>query len=326
MIMKFSVVLKFLSQSFICQVFFVSMIISLGSHGNTTVLYIDDDNLIVGPDLKENSHIGVKKLVYKKTPHGELILHIFNPKSARKISDAPALVLFHGGGFKSGDPGQFYPQAKYLSQFGMAVISVQYRIKNTHGTERAHSVIDANSALAWISDNAELLGIDRDKISVGGGSAGGFLAAVAPISMKTVANSDRDGNQIYESEPFVESIKPVAAVLYNPGFGVNLKSYKNLNEWQSESIFSGLDKNYPPTLILLGTDDWLTSESLAKLFCAQLQEKKIRCDIVMYRDQKHGFFNSRRNLFDTTKRVENFLRDLNLISNDMGSHDLSEKI
>ena len=152
------------------------------------------------------------------------------------------------------------------------------------------------------------------------------MAAVAPISMKTIANSDRDGNQIYESEPFVESIKPAAAVLYNPGFGVNLKSYKNFNEWKSESIFSGLDKNYPPTLILLGTDDWLTSESLAKLFCAQLQEKKIRCDIVMYRDQKHGFFNSRRNLFDTTKRVENFLRDLNLISNDMGSYEVSEKL
>ena len=81
MIMKFSVVLKFLFQSIICQVFFASMIISLGSHGNTTVLYIDDQNLIAGPDLKENSHIGVKKLVYKKTPHGELILHIFNPKS-----------------------------------------------------------------------------------------------------------------------------------------------------------------------------------------------------------------------------------------------------
>ena len=326
MIMKFSVVLKFLFQSIICQVFFASMIISLGSHGNTTVLYIDDENLIAGPDLKENSHIGVKKLVYKKTPHGELILHIFNPKSAKKISDAPALVLFHGGGFKSGDPGQFYPQAKYLSQFGIVVISVQYRIKNTHGTERAHSVMDGKSALAWISDNAELLGIDRDKISVGGGSAGGFMAAVAPISMKTIANSDRDGNQVYESEPSIESIKPAAAVLYNPGFGVNLKSYKNFNEWKSESIFAGLDKNYPPTLILLGTDDWLTSESLAKLFCAQLREKKIRCDIVMYRDQKHGFFNSRRNLFDTTKRVENFLRDLNLISNDLGTHDLSEKL
>ncbi len=92
MIMKFSVVLKFLFQSIICQVFFASMIISLGSYGNTTVLYIDDQNLIAGPDLKENSHIGVKKLVYKKTPHGELILHIFNPKSAKKISDAPEEV------------------------------------------------------------------------------------------------------------------------------------------------------------------------------------------------------------------------------------------
>ena len=46
----------------------------------------------------------------------------------------------------------------------------------------------------------------------------------------------------------------------------------------------------------------------------------------MYINQKHGFFNSRRNLFDTTKRVENFLRDLTLISNDLGTHDLSEKL
>ena len=125
MMVKLPVVLKLLFQIIILQVFFVSMIISSGSYGSTTVLYIDDNNLLSGPDLKKNSHIGVKKLVYKKTPHGELILHIFNPKSAKKTSDAPALVLFHGGGFKSGDPGQFYPQAKYLSQFGIAVISVQ---------------------------------------------------------------------------------------------------------------------------------------------------------------------------------------------------------
>ena len=46
----------------------------------------------------------------------------------------------------------------------------------------------------------------------------------------------------------------------------------------------------------------------------------------MYRDQKHGFFNSRRNLFDTTKRVENFLRDLDLISNDIDSYEVSEKL
>ena len=81
------------------------------------------------------------------------------------------------------------------------------------------------------------------------------------------------------------------------------------------------------------------SKTAVKLGCTSSQDaftcvthdaigtkKKIRCDIVMYRDQKHGFFNSRRNLFDTTKRVENFLRDLNLISNDLGTHDLSEKL
>ena len=55
------------------QLFYISMI----------------NNLIAGPDLKENSHIGVKKLMYKKTPHGELILHIFNPKSTRKFLMLP---------------------------------------------------------------------------------------------------------------------------------------------------------------------------------------------------------------------------------------------
>ena len=56
MIMKFSVVLKFLFQSIICQVFFASMIISLGSHGNTTVLYIDDQKISFSRAIKGASN------------------------------------------------------------------------------------------------------------------------------------------------------------------------------------------------------------------------------------------------------------------------------
>ena len=93
--------------------------------------FITSKNLISGEDLKKNSARGVDKIVYKNTAQGELRVHIFH--AANTIQNS-ALILFHGGGFNSGSPQQFYPQARYLADFGITVICAEYRIKNKHKT------------------------------------------------------------------------------------------------------------------------------------------------------------------------------------------------
>ena len=49
---------------------------------------------------------------YKETPQGELRLHIFKPNGLKPGQKRPAVVFYFEGGWNSGSPSQFYPQAR----------------------------------------------------------------------------------------------------------------------------------------------------------------------------------------------------------------------
>lgn len=56
--------------------------------------------------------------VYKKVGDRELRLFVVNPEDWRAADQRPALVLFHGGGWRGGSPVQCNDQAMYLAQRG----------------------------------------------------------------------------------------------------------------------------------------------------------------------------------------------------------------
>ena len=90
--------------------------------------------------------------------------------------DAPCLVYYHGGGFFFEGAGYHYKLAKqYALECGCRVMFVQYRLAPKH----PHPIPaeDCYAALRWTFENAEQLKIDKQRIAVGGDSAGGALAA-----------------------------------------------------------------------------------------------------------------------------------------------------
>ena len=87
-----------------------------------------------------------------------------------------ALVWMHGGGMVLGTPAQDQPWCSAMAdELGILVVSVDYRLAPEHPFPAA--LDDCMAALAWVHDAADELGVDRDRIAVGGGSAGGGLAA-----------------------------------------------------------------------------------------------------------------------------------------------------
>lgn len=90
--------------------------------------------------------------------------------------EAMAVLFIHGGAFFGGDVKTKGNQCRYLAeQADAVVISPEYRLAPE--TPFPGAVDDVMGTLDWITEHAEKLKIDEDKIAVMGESAGGTLAA-----------------------------------------------------------------------------------------------------------------------------------------------------
>jgi len=247
-----------------------------------------------------------KKVVYKVIDDTELSLHFFFPENHKNTDKLPTIVFFHGGGWKGGGVGHFYNQSAYLASRGMVAISVQYRVEKPHGTTPKECVKDGKSAMRFIKKNAAQYGIDPERIIAGGGSAGGHVAA----AMATLEGFNEEG------EDTSVSCVPKALVLFNPvannspeGYGYDrVKDY-----WEDFSPAHNLTKDTPPTLIMLGTKDKLFKPVLAKAYKQKMEEFGNRCDLILYENQDHAFFNFDQNRelhFQTMEDADVFLTSL----------------
>jgi len=108
-------------------------------------------------------------------PGGDIPARSYTPVAAGSEAQ-PTLVFFHGGGFVIGSIETHDGLCRMLADFSACrVISVGYRLAPEHRFPAA--VDDAFAALRWIESNAASLGVDANRLAVGGDSAGATLAA-----------------------------------------------------------------------------------------------------------------------------------------------------
>ena len=133
------------------------------------------------PVIKENvySDVMMETLCYQKTPQKDLMMSIFKPESWAAGDCRPAVLFYFGGGFYKGNPSHFRMQAEYFAHLGMVTLTPDYRLTTLPGITVKDCLLDGKSALRYVIAHAEELGIDRKRIVVAGGSAGGAMASVA---------------------------------------------------------------------------------------------------------------------------------------------------
>jgi acetyl esterase/lipase len=98
-------------------------------------------------------------------------VRLFRPAGVSEPT--PALLWIHGGGYVMGNAQQDDRLCREFSRrLGITVASVEYRLAPEHPYPAP--VEDCYSALTWL---AGLPAVDRERVAIGGASAGGGLAA-----------------------------------------------------------------------------------------------------------------------------------------------------
>ena len=117
------------------------------------------DHLVPGPDAAP-----------------DVLVRVYAPEGSPPPAGRPALLDIHGGGFTTGSIEMEHGFcASVVRHLGIVAATVEYRLAPEHPFPAG--IDDCYAALSWLHDAGEALGIDVERIGVGGQSAGGGLAA-----------------------------------------------------------------------------------------------------------------------------------------------------
>jgi len=235
----------------------------------------------------QKKNVPPEKVVYKKVDSLELTVSVFKP--AEQDPSRAALVLIHGGGWNNGKPEAMYRHAQHFANRGLVVFCPQYRVRKRNGTTIIEAVEDALDAVGWIRKHAGDYNFDPDKLIVGGGSAGGHLAAMTVFNKKVKSN--------YKPEDY----KANCLVLFNPVLDVSKNGYghhKVMQEaesygidWQALSPIENIDGNWPPTIVMVGDKDKVLPKNIALKFERKMKKEGNDFVLKLYPEAEHTFFN-----------------------------------
>lgn len=145
----------------------------------------------------------VKNYATSATTPVELKMNIFEPVG--DVSTArPLIILAFGGGFIDGDRNQLTSVAEELAKKGYVVASIDYRLAIydlanlftiASNTELAKDVVvksiaDMRAAIRYLKYNAATYKIDKNKIILGGVSAGAIVALQAAFTDNVADDSN----------------------------------------------------------------------------------------------------------------------------------------
>ena len=209
----------------------------------------------------------------------------------------PAIVYAHGGAWCFGGLDMADEICSALAKkLDAVVVSVDYRLAPEHPYPAG--LDDVYRVLEWVSENADHLKIDKSKIIVGGGSAGGNIAAA--VALKA---ANEKGPRIF-SQLLIYPACDLSAcnthsyLNYGNHFGLQkemmekaIEAYVPIEQERKNPLVSPLlaeDVNIlPPALILTAGFDPLHDEGIA--YADKLKQSGVNVVLLNYEKEIHGF-------------------------------------
>lgn len=259
---------------------------------------------LLSPAEARATMLGAAPLFYPEMPPireqrlsiGGVPIRAYRPQGSDPSTPMAALLFFHGGGWVMGDLDGYAPICATLANAaGICVLSVDYRLAPEHRFPAA--LEDAIAVAEALFADAAYLGIDPDRIAVGGDSAGGNLAAALCLHMRH-ASARRfrlqllvypvtDLRMLHESyrdcsEGYLLTAETMAwfRSLYLP-------SDSDIGDWQISPLLASSHADLPPAHIITCGLDPLQDEGRA--YGDALERHGVDVTRCHYAGQIHGF-------------------------------------
>ena len=225
---------------------------------------------------------------------------LYRPNADKNLG---LLVFYHGGGWVIGGLDSHDSVCRSLAnRMGHAVLSVDYRLAPEHRFPAA--VEDAMCSLRWAYENAAELGINPDRIAVGGDSAGGNLAAIVcqqrpvPIVFQMLIYPATDMTASFPSH--IENAG--GPVLTKQAMEWFTNHYMPTDADRTDPLASphfapdSMLKGAPPALIITAELDPLRDEG--EEYGRRLIANGVTASVVRYNGMFHSFFQMHQLLDD----------------------------
>jgi acetyl esterase/lipase len=223
----------------------------------------------------------------------DVAVRIFRPTSP--VDGVPGYLWIHGGGYVLGSHEGDKPALdRLVAKLGCVAMSVEYRLAPE--TSYPGPLEDCYAALAFLHGHAAELGVDPNRLAVGGASAGGGLAAglallardrSIPLVHQQLIYPMIDDRQVTPSSGWV--VPTWTKELNTFGWRSYLGELSGSDEVPAYAAPSRADDltGLPPTYIHVGTLDGFLHEDID--YAARLLAAGVETELHVYPGAPHGF-------------------------------------
>ena len=242
-------------------------------------------------EIKDNNVTQVNDVVYSQNKNRALHLDAYFSTTKKKN---PAVVMIHGGGWRSGNKNHMKVMAQGIASKGYSCFAIEYRLSLE--AKYPEAVYDVKNAIKFIKDNAGKFNVDPDKIAVLGCSSGGQMAALIgttndnPIfdDVDNLSKSSSKVNAIINIDGVLAFKHPESAEGEMAAFWLKGTYEQNPQNWRKASALTHTGKDTPPVLFInssiprfhAGRDDMI----------AILNQNNIYNEAHTIKDSPHSFW------------------------------------
>jgi acetyl esterase/lipase len=238
------------------------------------------------PASADRGYTLTRDVVYAEPDGERLLLDAYVSKAQGR---KPAVLVVHGGSWKSGDKFQLSGYAMRLASRGYAAFAINYRLAPKH--PHPAQIDDCRAALEWIVANADEYDVDPERIGAIGYSAGAHLVFLLGVA----------GDQRSPMDP--RSASPRLRAVAAGGSPVNFTAVEGDNrtliqflggtrrevpdQYVNASPYFYLTSDDPPIFFFHGDDDELVTIRGPEVAVEILRSKGVEAELLRVPKANH---------------------------------------